>query len=491
MKKLLLGLLLVYAAAASAQTFRPDKSVVLPLDATHEEEVEIRPLGADGFMIERIRTDGFWDVHRLMLYDSTLTLRHESQFKLRPPNTVLYVARTREALYWLCSQPDSEHIQIYKVSRETGEIELIEGDVVAIDQVSHFKVLGNSAYLAGQYQGRPVVVAFRFFDKSSKPLPGLYTNRQEISDVLTDEASQQLFVLTRSFRQGSCRFRVQGYHYDGSSLLEVEFGPDQAGHLPRDGRLIRMPDGGLHLVGTYADKCDKYVQGIFQTPLSDSMTVAGKINYYPFASLPHWLDYLPERRRQRQQARLEGRRERGRSTRLMARITQHALYPHEQQQYLWVGETYTAPGRYTGTGTPAAEDMQYQFDHAVFVLFGKDGIPRLDASVNLNEAKALTGRVNLIRTPDGWIGGMARRDGKAQFFSLGQEQPFLKRPLPDEQSVFSEQWQKHLNNEQHYDLLSWHNGRFLSWAILPATAFSTGSSPFQKVFIVESLVEEK
>src|SRR5690606_6523600 len=120
--------------------------------------------------------------------------------------------------YWVFAEPDTDRFLFLQLNLENGYQDLHEGKLLANIDLHHFKVMESKAILAGYHRGRPVVVIFSFFDKTTRVLPGLYEKNSELNGVDLNEVDGLINVITYTFRKRQCLFQIKTYNYEGRLL---------------------------------------------------------------------------------------------------------------------------------------------------------------------------------------------------------------------------------------------------------------------------------
>ncbi|GAB2559021.1 hypothetical protein [Spirosoma areae] len=370
--------------AQLAQSLR----IEIPSDPNEAEAFDVTPLAERGVLMT-IRTGGFYDNSATKLdfqkYDVNLKLVWRTEFKQNVKYKPVSSYDADQYVYHLFREYDSDHFQFLRLNLDDGAVETFDGNLIDQFDIQQFKVLGSQAYVGGYHHGRPVVMAFSFFDHSAKVLPGLYANRVEISSLEVDEARQEVNVLVHSLRR-HCKFSIRTYNYDCKLLRTVDF--DGANNSLISGKLVPVDEHESLLVGNYSTDCTPYSQGIYVTRIhhNDSDSVAGTvavnassnpIQYIEFSQLQNFFNYLKPQRQQKLRARAQKKKEEGKDYKFRYRLLVHDLKPTPDGLTL-VAEVYYPQYRgsalgYGGYLRGADRYEGFRYTHAFICGFDKQG----------------------------------------------------------------------------------------------------------------------
>ena len=170
----ILGLLLSIACPSVWAQLAQSLRLEIPSDPNKPEAFDVTPLGERGLLMT-VRTDGFYNSSPVTMnfqrYDTNLkelwTKSFKQDIKFKPVMTY----NTDQYVYHLFREYDSSVFQFVRLNLDDGATETFEGSLIDQFDVQQFKVMGSQAYVGGYRNGRPVVIAFSFFDHSVKVLP--------------------------------------------------------------------------------------------------------------------------------------------------------------------------------------------------------------------------------------------------------------------------------------------------------------------------------
>ena len=366
------------ARAQLAQSLRLE----IPSDPNKPESFDVTPLGERGLLMT-IRTGGFYDSSPVTMnfqrYDIALKPLWTKSFKQDIKFKPIFTYNTDRYIYHLFREYDTSVYQFLRLNLDDGSIDTMEGSLIDQLDVQQFKVMNSQAYVGGNRQGRPVVIAFSFFDHSVKVLPGLYVNRLEMSSLELDEARQEVNVLVRSIRR-HCTFSIRTYNYDCKLIRTRDF--DGASNSLITGKLLPVNDQESLLVGNYSTDCTPYSQGIYvarirHTDPPGASESPKDIQYIEFSQLRNFFNYLKPQRQQKLLARALRKKEEGKDYKFRYRLLVHDLQPTPDGLTL-VAEVYYP--QYRGS-TPGFSNYLrgadrydgFHYTHAFICGFDKQG----------------------------------------------------------------------------------------------------------------------
>lgn len=410
----LVSWLLLAHRPAKAQMERASR-LELATDTGGNESFDVTALAERGVLVT-VRKGGFYAndpaEFRFQAYNTDLKELWTSQFKSDGRYEPRLSYHNNDFLYWLFQEENSDNIQILRVNLQDGLTEAFTGDLLDGMSMHHFKVVENQAYIGGTHNTRPVVMAFSFFDRTTKVLPGLYANHIEISSIEIDPARREVHVLMHTQKRG-CQFSVRSYGYDAKPLRTLDFGGEE--HNLISGKLLTVNDDELLLIGNYSTDCTPYSQGIYVTRIGHGETGpadADRIQYIEFSALQNFFKYLKPKQQQKMQAKLDKRRQENRDTKFRYRLLVHDPILTDEGLLL-VAEVYYP--QYRGTALPyvvnvprvgpAAVDRYFdtfRYTHAIICGFDRQGNLLWDNCLPIQELESaeLTEMVQVSQQDD-------------------------------------------------------------------------------------------
>ena len=470
LRHILLLLLLRLSLPAQAQL---DQSLRLeiPSDPNQAESFDVTPLSERGLLVT-IRTGDFYDntpaLYAFNKYDVDLKPLWQIIFKQDIKYRPVLTYNNDQYAYHLFREYDTNRFQFVRLHLDDGVIDSFEGGLLDQFDIQQFKVMGSQAYVGGYHHGRPVVMAFSFFDGTAKVLPGMYVNHMEISSLEIDQARQEVNVLVHSSKR-RCRFSIRTYNYDSKLLRTIDF--DGAKNSLISGKLLPVNDHESLLVGNYSTDCTPYSQGVYVTRIQhgDSTTDASAeaikaIQYFEFSQFQNFFNYLKPHRQQKLLAKAKKKKEEGKDYKFRYRLLVHDLKPTDNGLTL-VAEVYYPQYRgttlaYGGYLRGADRYEGFRYTHAFVCGFDRQGNMLWDNCLPIKELLSpdLTEMVQLSQQGDRMVlaypnDGEINTEVIQGSTVLKETETFkLKTAADDENVTFSAQ----------DNLMAWYDRHFLA-----------------------------
>lgn len=439
-------------------------------DSKNDEEYEVTSLGKAGVLLT-VKNDNAFNnrspVWKFIQYDTQLREQWKTELHVKDGIYPLMAFHNDRYLYWLFGEPDdSPVIMIYKVDLQTGEMDEIDGKVLGITEVTHFAVLGNTAFLGGQFRDKPVVAMFRFFDRSTQMLPGLFINNFSLLDLEVDEQRSQVQVVAHTTTPKSgCKLVVKTYTYEGKLLNNHEFATQDDKSLIT-GHLLKLNETESLLVGNYSLGCTLYSVGLYVTKISGQE--AFPIKYIEFAAMENFFNYLKPNRLQKVKEKIARKQEDGKEVVFRYMLNVHDLLQTSDGPVMIAEAFYPQYHSNTTAYTPARLGIErsyegYRYTHAIICGFDTDGNLRWDNNFILNDLDSdrLSPQVQTNVLPDGLLLAY-QKEGKINLQVIrGKE--IIKEKEDFELKTNSEE--DKILNADNASLSAWYEQYFLAWGV--------------------------
>lgn len=265
---------------------------------------------------------------------------------------------------------------------------------------TEFRLTNDAALIGGYFNYRPLILHYSFATRQSKILPGFFNEPGELNQVkINPNGSIDVVVSAKNFDRKKSLW-IRNYSDDGELIKTTILQPDEKKNLIF-GRSLMMADGQQIVSGVYG-RFKEYSRGIFIAAVSE--TGEYKINYYNFADLEHFFNYMKANRKERVKGRIERRRIKGKKLKFNYRFLVHELVKYKDQ-YVLLGEAfyphYTYLSSYrTGNLIPSYYSNPlvrgglvfdgYQYTHAAVIGFNNEGKLLWDNSFEINDIKSPT-----------------------------------------------------------------------------------------------------
>lgn len=401
------------------------------------ESYKTVPLGEKGVLLISKPTKNSYNVQK---FDTNL----EKSWSIDGPieANLDYVTCTYDgqSVFLLFSRYRSSIYQIVKVNIGPGFVESFIINTVDRFQITEFKSLGYSLFLAGTVREQPVLIHADLFSSQTKVLPPATKSTHVIQSIDVDR-EQRLINVSFSVRKGrQTSLLVHSYSEVGKLLSPISVTPEKDFSL-LNGRLQMLNDSVKLIIGTYGyqnmqSTSSTASQGLFIARfVNDEVSF---MRYHSFTDFRNFFGYLSERQKEKMERRIQKKKEEGNDLRLNYRLLIHDIIP-KGNQYMMVAEVFypeyrspnpsLTPASYLGNpwtyGTPFGTGLynpwywnplysvgntynQQIFDgfvytHAVVAGFDQDGKLVWDNSFNFDHVKSmeLHEKINVELKEDG------------------------------------------------------------------------------------------
>jgi hypothetical protein len=390
---------------------------------------------------------------------------------------------TKDALFQNFTQSNTTKIKLLKINIENGEVEWIEGDLIGIQDILQMKIVGNSAFFSGRFQGRAVVMGLSFFDKTVKVLNGLYANHMEVVEIEADENENQLFIYTKNRYKGQCQMQLRTYSDEGLPMAVTNLENDSK-KIPFNGRLNKLNDNESLMIGNYARYCDNFSQGIYIKKINENAVTKSK--YIDFSEFKNFFNYLNPKRQKKVKEKLSKRKEAGKAVKFNYSMLVHKLYEFNNQLII-VAEIFYTEAK-TASSMPYYMNgrdytpYNYRFTHTIICGFDKEGNKLWDNCLPMKALSSnyLQEQVQLTQVGNNFILAYPE-DGKIKTQVIEEDKTIREK---EEFEVVAKKisfWDEDSNG----GLYAWYDQNFLFWGYktMPDSTNPNG----RKVFFVNKL----
>lgn len=262
------------------------------------------------------RGDNLWE---LIIVDSTLQETWAKELIIENRFNLIGHEYRDEVLYFLFRMGETEQgkLKIIKVDFKAVQTEEHNYEPELNIRLTHFNVVANQVVLAGYVSNQPTVLLYDLSNDHAKIIPGLLIDNSELLDVRVNV--NNTFNVLVAERESKLKKRLISKTFDrsGAMLLDdvIEVDPDKVILSGFTSTLIRDE---LMIMGTWGEGSLKQAAGVF-TVLVDPYTDQ-KVNYYDFAQLNHFLDYLKPKAAAKTKVKSETRRKLGKIPEFKANV---------------------------------------------------------------------------------------------------------------------------------------------------------------------------
>ncbi len=279
--------------------------------------------------------DNLWEV---ILLDSTLNESWTKELAVENRYHLIGHDYRDKNLYFLfrMGETDQGKLKIIKVDGINHQTEEHNYEPELAVRPTHFNIMENQVIFAGYVNNDPTVLLFNLDTNQAKLVPGLFLPNSELLDVRVNV--NNTFNVLMSERQSKIKKKLVAKTFDksGAMLLDdiIEIDPEKTILTGLTSTLVRDE---LMIIGTWGEGVMKQAAGIYTVlvdPYSDQ-----KINYYDFAQLTHFLDYLSPKRAAKTKEKSDKRRALGKIPEYKTSILPARL-EETKEGFLFYAEAY-------------------------------------------------------------------------------------------------------------------------------------------------------
>ena len=219
-------------------------------------------------------------------------------------------------LYLLFSRFKSNSYVIFRVNTEKGKVDKYQ--IISVDriEISNFKALNASLFIAGMVNSQPVILYTNLNEKKTRILPAIVKGQAEIQSMDLDTTYQQINV-TYSVGKKAKDYQLilKSFDEDGNQVSQVLMKPNDE-YAMMNAKSAQINDSLQVVVGTYGHKNTigsskgpssqgLYFQSFIDGELSNS-------SYTSFTKFSNFFNFLSPKQIERQAKKLKIKRKKGR-----------------------------------------------------------------------------------------------------------------------------------------------------------------------------------
>jgi len=267
-------------------------------------------------------------------------------------------------------------------------------------RLTEFEIKNDAVIFGGNVNMRTVVMLYNFTAEKGIVLPGFYSDRSTLLQLVTSTNDDFIRVIT-SDRLMNKRYGITIRAFNTFGEPEFTRTLEAKDNLSlTDGRIVNSSEGGNLLAGTYSIKRrTETSRGIFIADLEREQEK--QIRYYNYGNLDNFFNYMKEKRKNRVLKRIARKKIKGKKLKFSYRLYVQDIVKQKDQNIL-IGEAYfpTYSNRSYGYGYTAYSydpflnrgSTQvfdgYKYTHAVIIAFDDDGNLIWDNSFEINDLKS-------------------------------------------------------------------------------------------------------
>lgn len=318
------------------------KRIELPLPGNTAYQAV--PLGKQGVLLISKPDKGTFNVQK---FDTNL----ERVWSIDGPieSNLDYIASSYDgqAVFLLFSKYRSSLYQIVKVNVGPGFVETFTINTVDRFEITDFKTLGYSVFMAGMVRNEPVLIHTQLTTQQTRVLPSAIKGSNAIQTVEVDTAQHLVNVCFAVKKGRQTKIVARSYEESGELYTQVSVDPDDDFSL-LSGRLQVLNDSVRIVIGTYGyrnmqSSTIAASQGLYISKIVGDETVFTK--YHSFTDFKNFFNFMSERQQEKMEKRIRKKKESGDDLKLNYRLLVHDIVP-KANNFLLVAEVFYPEYRY-------------------------------------------------------------------------------------------------------------------------------------------------
>ncbi|WP_229248770.1 hypothetical protein [Dyadobacter sandarakinus] len=256
-----------------------------------------------------------------------------------------------QAVFLLFSKYRSSLYQIVKVNVGPGFVETFTINTLDRFEITDFKTLGYSVFMAGMVRNEPVLVFTQLTTSQTKVLPSAIKGSNAIQTVEVDTTHRLVNVCFAVKKGRQTRIVARSYEETGELYTQVSVEPEDDFSL-LSGRLQVLSDSVRIVIGTYGyrnmqSSSVAASQGLYISKIVNDTPVFTR--YHSFTDFRNFFNFMNERQQEKMERRIRKKKESGDDVKLNYRLLVHDIVPRNND-FLLVAEVFYPEYRYQSPG---------------------------------------------------------------------------------------------------------------------------------------------
>ncbi len=264
--------------------------------------------------------------------------------------------------------------------------------------LTDFKTSNHGALIGGYYNYRPLVLYYHFGSKKTKILPGFYHEKSELVQLKVNEDETVDVILSGTSFGGRKNklLDIKTFDFEGNLITNTLLDNIDNKSL-LFARSCDWKGESKLIAGTYGRRNSEYSRGVFLANINKYGE--HKVNFYNYADLKNFFNYMRAKREKRVKNRIERRKVANKKIKFNYRLLVHDVF-QKDGQYIMLGEAFypkyihptaaSASGIFQRAGGRSGTESifdGYRYTHAVVLGFDSKGKLLWDNSFEITDVK--------------------------------------------------------------------------------------------------------
>jgi hypothetical protein len=340
---LLLAFMLLFLAGGSMSGYAQGvKRIELPLSGNAAYQTV--PLGEQGVLLISKPDKGTFNVQK---FDTNLDRVWSIDGPIESNLDYMASSYDGQAVFLLFSKYRSPLYQIVKVNVGPGFVETFTINTLDRFEITDFKTLGYSVFMAGMVRNEPVLIYTQLTTNQTRILPSAIKGSNAIQTVEVDTAHHLVNVSFAVKKGRQTRIVARSYEETGELYAQVAVDPEEDYSL-LSGRLQVLNDSVRIVIGTYGYRNMQSTNNAASQGLYISKFIDKELaftSYHSFTDFKNFFNFMNERQQEKIEKRIRKKKESGDDLKLNYRLLVHDIVP-KNNNFLLVAEVFYPEYRY-------------------------------------------------------------------------------------------------------------------------------------------------
>jgi hypothetical protein len=340
---LLLAFTLLSLAGGSMSGYAQGvKRIELPLSGNAAYQTV--PLGEQGVLLISKPDKGTFNVQK---FDTNLDRVWSIDGPIESNLDYMASSYDGQAVFLLFSKYRSPLYQIVKVNVGPGFVETFTINTLDRFEITDFKTLGYSVFMAGMVRNEPVLIYTQLTTNQTRILPSAIKGSNAIQTVEVDTAHHLVNVSFAVKKGRQTRIVARSYEETGELYAQVAVDPEEDYSL-LSGRLQVLNDSVRIVIGTYGYRNMQSTNNAASQGLYISKFIDKELaftSYHSFTDFKNFFNFMNERQQEKIEKRIRKKKESGDDLKLNYRLLVHDIVP-KNNNFLLVAEVFYPEYRY-------------------------------------------------------------------------------------------------------------------------------------------------
>ena len=319
------------------------KRVEVPL-ANVNSAIQAMPLGEKGVLLISKPDKGTFNVQK---FDSNLDRIWSIDGPVEGNLDYMASSYDGQSVFLLFSKYRSSLYQIVKVNVGPGFVETFTINTIDRFEITDFKTLGYSVFMAGMVRNEPVLIHTLLTTSQTKVLPSAIKGSSAIQTVEVDTVNHLVNVCFAVKKGRQTKIVARSYEETGELYAQVSVDPEDDYSL-LSGRLQILNDSVRMVIGTYGyrnmqSSNNAASQGLYISKFINNDPVFTQ--YHSFTDFKNFFNFMNERQQEKMEKRIRKKKESGDDVKLNYRLLVHDIVP-KGNNFLLVAEVFYPEYRY-------------------------------------------------------------------------------------------------------------------------------------------------